>query len=332
MENIVVININELKDYPRQAEIYGTPEIEPEFIASIKDRGIITPLLVSAVLTDDRVEYVIVSGHRRKYNAKEAGLTELPCIVRNYLNPADMEIDFLAANMQREKSKAVRLKEYLTYKQILSQFGKERKSKGIYADTIFENDMFFRICKTHNIEFEGKALNSAEILKDITNFSRYEQDQLNIIYGAEWLEKRINELRDLGLPSSSDNQIFDNMAKIRSAYEAEEISLNEAARSIKDMFNDAENALKPKKKSKPEPKPKAEPSAVWQKPKIKPLLEQIMPWEYKEAYRFKLSDSFAVCIASQGQTNFMVFDLDGISYTVNKEQFEKLIKAHVEAL
>lgn len=83
-----------------------------ELAASVKANGILEPLLVVPGPVwqrhDDRLpfltgtDFVIVAGHRRKAAAVQAGLTAVPCIVRDDLAGADAAVAMLVENLQRE--------------------------------------------------------------------------------------------------------------------------------------------------------------------------------------------------------------------------------------
>jgi ParB family transcriptional regulator, chromosome partitioning protein len=79
-------------DQPRQA--LGDLE---ELTASIREKGILEPLLVRKVGT----QYQIIAGERRYRAAVEAGLAELPCIVREASDAEMMELA-LVENLQRK--------------------------------------------------------------------------------------------------------------------------------------------------------------------------------------------------------------------------------------
>ncbi len=68
-----------------------------EFVESIKEKGILTPLIVRP---KDNA-YEIIAGHNRRNGGELAGLTELPCIIKNV---SDDEAIILAidSNIQRE--------------------------------------------------------------------------------------------------------------------------------------------------------------------------------------------------------------------------------------
>jgi ParB family chromosome partitioning protein len=79
-------------DQPRQA--LGDLD---ELTASIREQGILEPLLVRRVGT----RYQIIAGERRYRAAVEAGLGELPCVVRETSDAGMMELA-LVENMQRK--------------------------------------------------------------------------------------------------------------------------------------------------------------------------------------------------------------------------------------
>jgi len=70
-----------------------------ELAESIKEVGILQPLLVRSVADKD---YVIVFGHRRYRAAKLAGLTNIPCIVTNDSDRGKTALRRLIENDQRE--------------------------------------------------------------------------------------------------------------------------------------------------------------------------------------------------------------------------------------
>lgn len=65
---------------------------------SVKESGIITPLIVRK----DGDGYEIISGHRRKSAAQEAGLKAVPCIIVDY-DDEEASLCMCNSNLQREK-------------------------------------------------------------------------------------------------------------------------------------------------------------------------------------------------------------------------------------
>ena len=69
-----------------------------ELIESVMENGIITPVIVRP---DDEDGYEMISGHRRLFAAKEAGLDKIPAFVRE-MNDDQATIAMVDANLQRE--------------------------------------------------------------------------------------------------------------------------------------------------------------------------------------------------------------------------------------
>ena len=69
-----------------------------ELSGSIKIKGLIEPLIVR-LLADGR--YEIVSGERRWKAAQMAGLTEVPCLIREFTDDEVQDLN-LVCNIQRE--------------------------------------------------------------------------------------------------------------------------------------------------------------------------------------------------------------------------------------
>lgn len=73
-----------------------------ELAASIKEQGLMQPILVRPVATDDgKNRYEIIAGERRWRAAKIAGLTEVPVLVREVADKAALAMA-LIENIQRE--------------------------------------------------------------------------------------------------------------------------------------------------------------------------------------------------------------------------------------
>lgn len=263
VENIEYIDTDNLFYHPRQYEIYGEIDLEPEFVASVKDMGVLTPLTVADLGNPKYGEtrFTIISGHRRKAAAVITGISEVPCIIKEYESDEMMELEFLAANIQREKSDGIRLKEFISYKQILCQIGKVRKGKGVYADTLFENEAFMRFAKVHKLEDKivpGVPLKTTEIIKKLTGFSEYEQRWLCYLEDDDFMQKKFDELFKLRLTTENGNELYDKIEIAKTAYTSGDASLHEAAKAVKDMLDDVKRQLTavkmPKEKAEKAPK------------------------------------------------------------------------------
>ena len=120
-ENVKVVMIAEdkLEDYPNQPFKLYDDNKKQEMIESIKINGIMQPLIVRPIREG---KYQILAGHNRRNCAKEVGLTELPCIIKENLTDDEAKIYLIDTNLctrdnisPMERAKAYRMK-YDTYK------------------------------------------------------------------------------------------------------------------------------------------------------------------------------------------------------------------------
>lgn len=115
------VDIGRLRPHPLSFEIYGD-ELDGEFVANVKARGIIEPLIAT---TDDQ----IISGHRRWQAAKKVGLKAVP--VRRF--PMETEDEktrlLLDSNRQPKKSVEQRLREFEQYLNVESESAKLRQGQ-----------------------------------------------------------------------------------------------------------------------------------------------------------------------------------------------------------
>lgn len=99
------------KDQPRKS---FDPEKLAELADSIKQNGVLQPLLVRAIGKN----YEIIAGERRYQAAKAAGLTEVPVIIRDI---SDDDVFKLALIENLQRSDLSPLEEARGYKQLLEQ-------------------------------------------------------------------------------------------------------------------------------------------------------------------------------------------------------------------
>ncbi len=97
-EQIQQLPIDELYPFVNHPFKVQDDEAMAETVESISQRGILSPLIARP-----RAEggYEIISGHRRQYAAKKAGLDTVPVIVRN-MTDDDAIILLVDSNIQRE--------------------------------------------------------------------------------------------------------------------------------------------------------------------------------------------------------------------------------------
>lgn len=110
-DKIEKINIQKLKPRTNQPRKHFDQEALNDLAASIKEYGLLNPIVVSKVDNN----YEIIAGERRYRASKIAGLKEIDAIVRDYSN-REIEILSLIENVQREDLKT--LEEARAYKKL----------------------------------------------------------------------------------------------------------------------------------------------------------------------------------------------------------------------
>ena len=93
------IPLSEISDFPNHPFQVVNDEAMQEMAASVKQVGIIVPAVVRP---KEGGGYEMVAGHRRKMASALAGLSTMPCIVRN-LTDDEAIIAMVDANLQRDK-------------------------------------------------------------------------------------------------------------------------------------------------------------------------------------------------------------------------------------
>lgn len=154
-ENIVRhLKINEIEPNKGQARKIFDDEAIEDLSNSIKEYGVIQPIVVSK----KGGYYEIIAGERRWRASKRAGLTEIPAIVREDDDQKNKEIS-LIENIQREdlnpieKARGIKLlmDEYdLTQAKVAEKLGKSRSS---IANTVRILNLDERVI---NFALEGK--------------------------------------------------------------------------------------------------------------------------------------------------------------------------------
>ena len=95
-EEIIQIDVNELQANPLQPRAAITPESLVDLVDSVKEHGILEPLVVAKTPAG----YQIIAGERRWRAAKLAGMTHVPSMIRE-TSPKGMLEMALVENVQR---------------------------------------------------------------------------------------------------------------------------------------------------------------------------------------------------------------------------------------
>ncbi|OPX44734.1 ParB/RepB/Spo0J family partition protein [Clostridium thermobutyricum] len=111
----LMIPLNKIKTYSEQPRKFFDNENIAELAESIKNHGIIQPIL----LRKNKSNYIIVAGERRFRAAKMLGLKEVPAIIKDLTENEVLEIS-LIENIQREDLNPI--EEAIAYKNLLQEF------------------------------------------------------------------------------------------------------------------------------------------------------------------------------------------------------------------
>ena len=197
IEKIKIINIEPNKNQPRRN--FDEESID-ELAESIKIYGVIQPIIVSK----KDGYYEIVAGERRWRASKKAGLTEIPCIVRNDDERKAKEIS-LIENIQREdlnpieKARGIKMlmeEHGLTQEKVAEKLGKSRSS---IANAVRILNLDDRVI---NLALEGKLTEGhCRSLMAITDPEKQYQMALHIIEGngsVREIEKKMKVRKKIG--------------------------------------------------------------------------------------------------------------------------------------
>jgi ParB family transcriptional regulator, chromosome partitioning protein len=115
-DKIVFCELEKIITNPKQPRKKFESEALKELSDSIKEKGVLQPLLVKRA--GDK--YQIIAGGRRFEAAKMAGLSEVPVLVKDIQKSEDLELA-LIENIQREDLNP--MEEAAGYKMLLDEFG-----------------------------------------------------------------------------------------------------------------------------------------------------------------------------------------------------------------
>ena len=114
-EKVEYIKLIDIEPNPSQARKKFSEESINELATSIKNYGVLQPIIVE----NKGKYYQIIAGERRWRAAKVAGLTEIPCLVRNESEQTAKEIS-LIENIQRENLNPI--EKALGYKELIDNY------------------------------------------------------------------------------------------------------------------------------------------------------------------------------------------------------------------
>ncbi|MGD8586792.1 MAG: ParB/RepB/Spo0J family partition protein, partial [Chloroflexota bacterium] len=114
---LVVVPLEAISPNPHQPRSNVDQEKLEELAASIRQHGLIQPLIVTQTAPG---QYALIAGERRWRAATLAGLRELPVVVKE-ASPQEMLELAIIENVQRDDLNAI--EEAVAYQQLIEEFG-----------------------------------------------------------------------------------------------------------------------------------------------------------------------------------------------------------------
>lgn len=223
-EEIIEINLSELRPNPYQPRKLFKDEALQELSASIKEHGVFQPIIVKKSIKG----YEIIAGERRFIASKLAGLEKIPAIIRNFTDEQMMEIALLE-NLQRENLNAI--EEALAYKSMLEKLmlTQEELSKKVGKS------------RSHITNILGLLRLPKEIQSMIVD-SKITMGHARVISKLESTEQMLelaNKIVEEKLPVRSVEQITeDNKFERKVKIERKPKEVNRELKYVEDMLRD----------------------------------------------------------------------------------------------
>ena len=115
------LNVDDIVPNPKQPRTNFEPDAFSELVGSIKEFGVLQPISVRSLGKQNGVDkYELIMGERRLRATKEAGLTQIPAVIRDTADE-NMLRDALLENLHRSDLNAI--EEANAYQQLLEEYG-----------------------------------------------------------------------------------------------------------------------------------------------------------------------------------------------------------------
>ena len=209
METIELLPISSIVKNPYQPRIVFDEEKLQELSQSIKENGVLQPIIVRK---SSIIGYEILAGERRFRASQLAGLTEIPAIVR-YLTDDEMMTLAILENLQRDdltvldEARSLQnlvTKQGLTHAQVAEKLGKSRPYVSNAIRTLSLPESILQLIEDKKIS-QGHArllLSLSQAEQQIAWASRIDREQLSVKALSQLLTNTPK------LPSQKDKNIF----------------------------------------------------------------------------------------------------------------------------
>ncbi|EKO3401101.1 ParB/RepB/Spo0J family partition protein [Vibrio fluvialis] len=207
------IAITNLKPGIYQPRKDMSPEALEELAASIQSQGIIQPIVVRPL---EFGGYEIIAGERRWRAARQAGLKQVPCLIKRVEDRAAIAMA-LIENIQREDLNVIeeaqaleRLQDEfkLTHQQVADVIGKSRATVSNLLRLNQLDDSVKRLVETRQLEMgHARALLMLEGEQQIEVAARVAKKQLTVRQTEQLVKKCLSETSDVkNVPEDVETQ------------------------------------------------------------------------------------------------------------------------------
>lgn len=220
------LNINLVEPNRDQPRKHFDQDAILELADSIKEHGILQPLLVQK--RDDY--YEIIAGERRWRAAKEAGLKEVPVIIKDLTEQQIVEIS-LIENIQRENLNPI--EEAVAYKRLLTEFN-------LKQDEVAERVSKSRTAVTNSM----RLLKLNEKVQQMVIDEKLTTGHARTILGIADLEKQYVIAQKVFDERLSVRDTEKLIKKIQSEKKPVKLSANKDDEKLNIIYHDLEEKLK----------------------------------------------------------------------------------------
>lgn len=194
--------------------------------ASIKEQGLINPIIVVRVSDTDPQQYRLIDGHRRLSAVRSLGIEELACIVEPSEQSAHEAMQSLALNVQREQLTEWEINEHLQTQLLYVEpkiiaaaagISEEKVRKYVAGAKVAQNIESEKQTELWQLEFIAEyELNDEEAAIVLNASSSYDRGVTKIKHKKSF-ERSIGEYQKLA--EKINAQIFESCDAVKETYE-----------------------------------------------------------------------------------------------------------------
>ncbi|MCR4581356.1 MAG: ParB/RepB/Spo0J family partition protein [Bacilli bacterium] len=181
---IVEIPLSEIRSNPYQPRIHFDEEALNELAESIKESGVLSPILVKKSIKG----YELIAGERRTKASRLAGLETIPAIIKDFTDQEMMEIAILENTQREDLSPIEEAQAYKNYMEMVDITQEELANK-------------FKKSRSYITNLLGLLKLPKDIQRDVTNhnISMSHARVLSKLDDSDQIEELANKIKSEGL-------------------------------------------------------------------------------------------------------------------------------------